>query len=178
MVGDVAVLRQRWLPVPLLLLSLLAACAVPPQEDADATDASATAAALENAMEDIWNNKNMAAIADLYAPDVASYTNGVRDTLSAQAFIEATLQQYPDARVDVVESVAAGDRVFLHWTWTATAVPSTTQSTVHGATIARVVDGKIVESHDFYDLLAFTLATGATITPPPGAVPPTTTTAQ
>jgi hypothetical protein len=75
----------------------------------------------------------------------------------------------------VVDAFGVGDRVVLHWTWTATAVPATTTATIHGSTISRWVDGKTTEAQNFYDLMGFTVATGATITPPAGAAPTTTT---
>ena len=177
MFSDVAVRRELGWILSVLIMGIAAACAAPATEDAAQTDATADAnvAAARRLLEEPWNNNNMAVLTELHAPDMVSYSNGVRDTLTAEAFIQATKAQYPDGRVQVVESFGTGDRVVTHWTYTATASPATNQGTIHGASIGRWVDGKLAESHNFYDLLAFTLATGATLTPPAGTAPTTTT---
>jgi hypothetical protein len=178
MFGDVAVRTQHaWLIGTVAVC--LAGCAGQTAEDGAAgadSAVEANVAAARRLAEEPWNNNNLAVLQELEAPGVASHTNGVRDTLTSQAFIEATKQQYPDGRLQVVDAFGVGDKVVQHWTWTGTAAPSANQATIHGVNISRWADGKMIESHAFYDLMAFTVATGATVVPPAGAaVPPPTT---
>ncbi len=173
MSGVVASQVQRKLLLGLTTLSLLAsACAnAPPAASAADPAADANAALVRRIGDDVWNAKKFEAIPEIYSADYASYTNGVRDSLSGPGGVEtgikAILAEYPDAKVTTEEVVANADHAATRWTFTGTNAATGKTVKIEGISIGRIADGKLVENHATYDLLAPSLASGATLTPPP-----------
>lgn len=116
-------------------------------------------------------------INDLVAPDYVRHDphspvpvenrDGLREYL---AFLEAA---YPDMRIAIDEVFVAGDRTVSRFTFSGTNTgprgdsPATgNRVEVTGATIARVVDGLVVEEWVFTDYLSTMQQLGFTLTPP------------
>ena len=84
-------------------------------------------------------------------PGPAGFADGVRRLLAA----------FPDARNEIDDIVAEGDRVVVRWTMTGThtggglGVPATGRAVrVAGITMSRVVDGRIAEHWIYRDDIA------------------------
>jgi steroid delta-isomerase-like uncharacterized protein len=122
--------------------------------------------------QEVWNEGRTQTIYDLLAPDaVATGQAGPAAQLRGPAefvgFVERLRGAFPDIKVTVEDVIAAGDRVALRWSATMThtghtlgpASGNSVRST--GITIARFVDGKIVEGWDSWDQLGMLEQIGA-----------------
>lgn len=145
--------------------AVLAACANTPSTTAMA-DQNAKVA--RRAVEEFWIQKNFANADEFYAPDHVSYTNGVKDTISGVAFVKQTMKDYPDFKVAIEDVVATADRAVITWTFSATDPKTGKPLNITGVGIDKIVDGKITESHGYYDMLGPMIGAGATFVPPGG----------
>ncbi|MEA1673749.1 ester cyclase [Nitrospirillum sp. BR 11163] len=95
------------------------------------------------AFYDAFFNKHDLSAADRYvAQDCRQHTPGLADGRRAlQDAYAAFFQHHPDAKVDVVRSIAQGDLVALH----VHAIPSPGDQGQAVVDIFRVLDGKVVE---------------------------------
>jgi len=103
--------------------------------------------------EEVWGQRNLAAIDELLAPDftfnyaspgVASDREGYKQTV--------TMAPFADTECPVEDMVAEGDKVAVRWTWRGThrgefmgVAPTGKRVTITGISILRIVGGKIVE---------------------------------
>jgi steroid delta-isomerase-like uncharacterized protein len=114
--------------------------------------------------EDVWNNQNIDAVEDLMSrnyvhhdpssPDVKRGTEGYKQ------FVREYLRAFPDIHFTIHDHIAEGDAVVSHWSASGTHkgelrdIAATGRNfTVTGTTIARVRDGKFVESWSNWDAL-------------------------
>jgi hypothetical protein len=168
MSGAVASRVRRTALLGSCALSLFAAAC----GNAPSTTASddANVALLRRVIDEGWTAKKYEVLPELYAADYVSTTNGVRDSIPGPAGVEAGMKgiatQSPDYTVTIDDIFSAGDRVVMRWTFKATDVPTGKPIQVAGTTVSRIANGKVAEAWANYDLLAMTLSTGATITPP------------
>jgi steroid delta-isomerase-like uncharacterized protein len=122
--------------------------------------------------EQVWNNRNLAAIDELFAP------NYVRHTVSGPEFgtgpqsmhrmVNFYLGSFPDVRFTIDDVVAEQDKVVLRWTARAThqgqfegIQPTGKAVNVSGTTLVRIAGGKIVEAWDSFDALGLLQQLGA-----------------
>lgn len=115
--------------------------------------------------EEVWNQGRIETVHELLSTDaVARGQNGAESELRGPQEFEGFVRQirgaFPDIRVRVEDVFGADDKAVLRWSSTMTHTGDTlgipaTGRTVHsrGITIARIVDGKIVEGWDNWDQL-------------------------
>lgn len=113
--------------------------------------------------EEVFNQRNLAALDDFYAPDHVDHTlppgmpvgpDGTRQAIAI------TLAGFPDLRVAIEDMIAEGDKVVTRFTINGTQQgtfgsisPTGKQVAVSTIEITRVVDGKIVEDWGLDDRL-------------------------
>ena len=113
--------------------------------------------------EEVFNKRNLTALADFYAPDHVDHTlppglpTGPEGTRQA---IATMLEGFPDLRVTIEDMVAEGDKVVTWFTTHGTqqkalgSIPPTgKQVAVSTIEITRVADGKIAEDWGLDDRL-------------------------
>jgi len=129
--------------------------------------------------EEVWNRRNLAVIDELMAPDYVHH-----DVLSPNAptgvegytqFVHQYLAAFPDIRMTIHDEIVAGETIVTRWTATGThngdlpGLPRTGKSlSVTGITIARMKNGKFVESWNNWDALGLMQQLGAIAPPAPG----------
>jgi len=116
--------------------------------------------------EEVWNQGNLAAIADFYAPDLVD---------ARHAFISRTLHAFADSVVTIDDIIAEGDKVVTRYNWRAVhrrvwevelaglsmAVPPTNKAVWdRGIAIHRVADGKLVDNWSEWTKLELALQLG------------------
>lgn len=121
--------------------------------------------------EEVWNRRNPAIIDELMAPDYVHH-----DVLSPEAFgldgykqfAHRYLSAFPDLQMTIHDEVVAGDRIVTRWTATGThdgdlpGLPRTGKKiSVTGITIARLSNGKFVESWNNWDAFGMLRQLGA-----------------
>jgi steroid delta-isomerase-like uncharacterized protein len=113
--------------------------------------------------KEVWNEKNTATIAELFAPD--GITHGTQepdgDVRGPEGFLEFHshfVDAFPDIQIEVQDCFGAGDKVAIRWVATGRHTgrglgiePSGAAIHVTGISIGRFVDGKLVEGWDNYD---------------------------
>jgi steroid delta-isomerase-like uncharacterized protein len=116
-------------------------------------------------IEEIWNQKNLAAAKELMAATYVFHTPGSPPGLPPgpegfQQFASAFFTAFPDVHTSIEDQLAERDKVVTRWTSRGTntgslfGMPATGKSaTITGITIDRIADGKIVESWDELDQL-------------------------
>jgi len=114
--------------------------------------------------EEIWNNQKVNVIDELMAADYVHHDAQSPEVASGieghKQFVSYYLNAFPDLHYTIEDLVAAGNTVAIRWTATGThqgdlaGIPKTErQFSVTGMTIARVRDGKFVESWGNWDAL-------------------------
>ncbi|UCD51810.1 MAG: ester cyclase [Phycisphaerales bacterium] len=121
-------------------------------------------------VEEVWNQKNLDPIVELFHPETAGtnpsvdylylpYMPNTRDEGFTQSVADY-LAAYPDMYVTVHKMVAEGDKVLAYWTVDAThggelaGIPATGNPvTFSGHTMYRFADGQIVDSWWAWDTL-------------------------
>ena len=115
--------------------------------------------------QEVWNEGRIQTVYELLAPDAIARgqrgaTAEIRGPEEFVKFVSEIRGAFPDIKVTVEDVFGAGDKVVLRWsgvmthTGDALGMPAsgrTVRST--GITIARIVEGKIVEGWDCWDQL-------------------------
>ena len=123
--------------------------------------------------QEVWNEGRMETIHDLLHPDaVARGQRGaeaeIRGPQEFEKFVREIRAAFPDMKMKVEDVFGVGDKVVLRWSAVMThtgdglgfpASGRTVRS--RGITIARIVDGKIVEGWDNWDQLGMLEQIGA-----------------
>lgn len=113
---------------------------------------------------EVWRESNDKTIRELNSPDARLRgQNGpdqeIRGAEGFIAFAERIRKAFPDTEVSVEDIFASDDKVAVRWVATGThsgdgfGPPSGSRIRVSGITIARIVNGKIVEGWDNWDRL-------------------------
>ena len=111
--------------------------------------------------EEIWNNKNLDAIDDLYEPDhIRRGGLGEPGNDGYRQFVTLYTDAFPDLHFTVEDIFAEGSKVVIRWTANGTHkgdlpdIPATgTLVTVTGISIYTLKNGKIVEEWGQWDSL-------------------------
>jgi steroid delta-isomerase-like uncharacterized protein len=121
-------------------------------------------AVVRRLIEDHWNGRNAALVADVYSPDVSLETpDGVLNGFEgASLLLQVYSTAFPDFKLAIDDLVAEGDEVVVRWTFTGTHqgpladIPATGKRVSVGNCIGicRVADGKITEGHFAWDKYA------------------------
>jgi steroid delta-isomerase-like uncharacterized protein len=121
--------------------------------------------------EEVWNQKRIEQIDELVATDYVHHDVRSPDQKGIEAykqFVDLYLNAFPDIRFQIEDEISDGDTVVVRWTVTGThngdlpGLPRTGRPiSVTGITIARLSDGKFVESWNNWDALGMMQQLGA-----------------
>ena len=118
------------------------------QPDADATDQERNRRFVIEHFNEFVNNKDIDAVIRNMSEDFYDHDGpGGKPTDRAgdRAMMEQMLQLLPDLRVEVVDSLAEGDKVMVRNIWTGTHAKTGQRMEFHGFVLWRLAGGKIVE---------------------------------
>jgi steroid delta-isomerase-like uncharacterized protein len=123
-------------------------------------------ALMQRWFQEVWNEGRTETVYELMSPDaVAKGQSGPNDEIHGpkefEAFVDRIRGAFSDIRIKVEDVVGADDKVVVRWsgvmahTGDGMGFPATGK-TIHvgGISIARVVNGKVVEGWDNWDQLA------------------------
>jgi len=144
-------------------------------------------ATLTRFWEEVWNRGDLGVVDEIFHAGFVDH--GLAPGLTQQGpegAKEAVLQfrnAFPDLHLDVSHLVAERDKVFTYWIATGTHegplhtptgdIPATGNvGIVHGMTINRVADGRIIEAWDNFDTFGMLQQLGVIPSAPPGGGPP------
>lgn len=121
--------------------------------------------------QEVWNNRNEAAIEELFAADGIGYGLGPDNIVGPEAFKifhRAFVSAYPDLKVTVEDTVVEGDKIATRCSVTGShtgegigLTPTNQPVEFTGMVIVRVVDGKIVEAWNEFDFMKMYTQVGA-----------------
>ena len=123
--------------------------------------------------QEVWNEGRMETVHELLSPDsVARGQRGaeaeIRGPEEFEKFVREIRGAFSNIQMKVEDVFGAGDKVVLRWSATMThtgdamGFPASGQTVRNrGITIARIVDGKIVEGWDNWDQLGMLEQIGA-----------------
>ena len=115
--------------------------------------------------QEVWNEGRLETIHELLSADaIARGQDGgeseLRGPQEFEGFVRKIRGAFSEMKVSIEDVFGAGDKVVLRWSATMThtgntlGIPASGQTVQsHGITIARIVDGKIVEGWDNWDQL-------------------------
>jgi len=128
--------------------------------------------------EDVWNRKHLSAIDDIIATDYIHHdpnspaANGID---GYKQFVDLYMKAFPDANFTIHDAFTQGQNEVTRWTVAGThkgelaGIPPTGRSiSVDGISIARVADGKIIESWNNWDALGMMRQLGVVPAEPKG----------
>jgi steroid delta-isomerase-like uncharacterized protein len=123
--------------------------------------------------QEVWNEGKIQTVYDLLSPDaIGKGQAGAQDEIHGPKdfipFVERIRNAFPDIHVTLEDLLAVGDKVAVRWSAAMThngdglGLPATGKPVrITGITIARIVDGKIIEGWDNWDQLAMLQQIGA-----------------
>jgi steroid delta-isomerase-like uncharacterized protein len=114
--------------------------------------------------EELWNDRNLTVIDEIISPDYIHHDPQAADIPAGidgyRQFVDRYINAFPDLHMTVEDEIVAGDVVAVRWTVTGThrgqlpGLPPTGKSiSLTGMSIARLRDGKFVESWNNWDAL-------------------------
>jgi steroid delta-isomerase-like uncharacterized protein len=123
--------------------------------------------------EEVWNNKNTAAIDELMAADYVHHDpQSPKFSEGREGYKQLVahyLNAFPDSHFTIDDEVQEGDTAVTRWTVTGThkgdlpTLPASGKTfSVTGITVARLKDGKFVESWNNWDALGLMQQLGST----------------
>jgi steroid delta-isomerase-like uncharacterized protein len=116
------------------------------------------------AIDEVWNQGNLAVIDELTAPNATFHDPSVpggkfTGPEGMRQFVQIYRGAFPDVRITIEDQVVEGDKVVSRWTATGThkgdlmgLAPTQKRATVTGIDIERYQDGKVVEAWTSYDM--------------------------
>lgn len=122
------------------------------------SDATQTVA---NSFYTVYNEKKPDLLDEILAPTYVGHVNGhdIAGAASAKGFINSFLTAFPDAHYNVDDIFDSGDKVVTRWTCTGThkgdffgTPPTDKQVKMIGITIFEIVDGKIAQLWNNWDV--------------------------
>lgn len=112
--------------------------------------------------EEVWNNRNVHAIPQLLAEGAIGHLEGGKRIVGPQEFIDFQsdmLEALPDVKIEILNSLSDGDDACILWQATATHTghglnlqPTGRPVTFRGMSWLHIVDGKIIEGWDSWNL--------------------------
>ncbi len=122
--------------------------------------------------EEVWNQRNRDAIDRLITADYVHHDgHGIEVQKGIEGykkFVSVYLDAFSDLRFTIEDEVSADDKIVTRWIVTGTHdgdlpdLPRTGRSiSLTGITIARVIDGKVAESWNNWDVLGMMQQLGA-----------------
>ncbi|HWG19930.1 MAG TPA: ester cyclase [Terracidiphilus sp.] len=119
---------------------------------------------LRRLFEEVWNQKNGAAIEEIFATGCVIYGLPDPDAVlrgpeQFRAVFQAFIHAFPDVHITIQDVIAAGDRVAVRWSAIGTHLgpelgfaPTGKRVPLDGATIGVVRDGRISEAWNMMDM--------------------------
>ena len=114
--------------------------------------------------EEVWNQKNEAAVDEFLAPDCVAYGLPDPDAVlhgpeEFKAVFRMFIGAFPDVQITIHDVIAAGDRVAVRWTSQGTHLgphlgfpPSNKPITLEGATIGILRGGMLTRAWNMMDM--------------------------
>ena len=134
-------------------------------------DGEENKALVQRMEEEIFNNRNLAAIDEFIAPEYVLRTappGAPADREGVREFIAMYLEAFPDLHISIDELLAEDDKVVGRFTFTGTHAgglmnlsPTQRQIAVRQIAIYRVESGKVVEEWEVSDQLGLMQQLGA-----------------
>ncbi|MCY1019853.1 ester cyclase [Pyxidicoccus sp. MSG2] len=126
--------------------------------------------------EELYNLRKLDRIPEYIAQDFVDHSPGTPPGAGGPALVrqqaEASFQQFPDLKFDILHLVADGDMVVVHWKALGSD-PKNLDETgkpkplmLDGQSLYRMRDGKVVEAWDISDRLSPLLQRGYKVVPP------------
>jgi len=116
--------------------------------------------------QEVWNEGRVQTIYDLLAENISGWGQDqpgveIKKPADFEAFYNRIHGAFPNQKMTVEDAFGSGDKVVVRWSAVMThtgdhlGIPAThKQVRITGITIARIVNGKIVEGWDNWDQLA------------------------
>jgi hypothetical protein len=123
---------------------------------------AAKEAAIDNAMDQIWNEGDLSIIDDAYEEELAN---------EIKRFVEDNRTLYPDLTVTIEDHVIKGNRYVTQWKVSGTHRDLGTPVTLEGVSLRTREDGVFTEERMFYDLKEVYDQLGFRVLPPDGVSP-------
>lgn len=159
-----------------LVLAVLTGCATASSAPAPATHEATNKQLAVAFTEEVYNQRRLERIPAYVAEDFVDRSHAVPEGAKGPDFVrqqaEASLKAFPDLKFDIQHVVADEDLVAVHWKASGTdaqvkdAAGQPRPVTIHGHSLFRVREGKIVESWDISDQLPLLLQRGYKVVPP------------
>jgi len=125
--------------------------------------AAPTAELSRRIFEDVWNRKNLSAIDELMSADYVHHDSGAVAANGPEGyrqFVKSYMNAFPDARFEIHDEFTVGETEVTRWTVSGThegelaGIPPTGRRfSVTGISIARIANGRIIESWNNWDAL-------------------------
>ncbi len=129
----------------------------------------------------IFNEGNMALIAEVFAPEVVVHTSTFPQDLvgheGIKNWVEFSRMTFPDLNMTFDETIVKGNKIVTIWTLTGTNTgpmsmpsgtvpPSGKKVHITGISVSNVQNGKIVKEIVVYNVLEMMMQMGFTLSPP------------
>lgn len=106
----------------------------------------------------------------IFHPQCIHHVNGVTDKIVGPEAIKQSIAEmkkvFTEMKTTIDDIVAERDKVAFRWTWKGKNMLSSKESVLHGNTLFRFRDGKVIEEWAIDDRLREMQAQGFTLTPP------------
>lgn len=122
----------------------------------------ANKALIKRWLAELWDKGNYAVAQEILVPDFIRHSKAAPATGPKQyaAIVKSCHDAFPDTKIELVDMIAEGDKVFVRWSWTGThkaafrKIPPTGKKIhVFGCDLIRIKDGKLVELWPLFDPL-------------------------
>lgn len=121
---------------------------------------------------EVWNEGRLESIDELFAPNAVAHglaeggADDVHGPVEFRRFAQAMRAELGELRIEIEDVVTEGEKIAARWTASARYQgtqfgPSTGQPVrMSGMTMARIVDGQIVEGWNNWDIMGMALQLG------------------
>jgi predicted ester cyclase len=156
------------------LLVMAFGCQLPPQEEGLTEE---RAKIIFDGVLGAYNEGNLALLEEVcdsvYVRHDCAYPDDFVGIDAYKGYVEYMRTAYPDFNLKLNELIVKGDWLIIHWTVTGTNtglrgdVPPTGKGIeISGISLARVIDGKMIEEWNYYNLWVTYEQMGFTLVPP------------
>ena len=132
--------------------------------------------ALTDANLEVWNKGNLSLFDEILSPEIVLHRNESEDLIGIEAYkewVSSTRIGFPDFNVTFDEIIIKGEYLVVRWTTSGTNTgpflglpPTGKKVNFSGTIITSVVDGKAIESWQYYDGSSLLIQLGYKISPP------------
>lgn len=133
---------------------------------------SANKEIVRHLVDEVWTNRNFAAVDELVAADYVGHDPNQPEPIKGREGFKQFAAMYQaafqDATVTIDDQIAEGDLVVTRWTGRGThtgelmaIAPTGKEVTVSGITISRLADGQVAEEWELMDALGMLVQLGA-----------------